>query len=145
MTQSKASFFVDDAAVTALAARVPVANLNSGLDAGASSAPGIGISTENSGLDESLPNWTLLDQFGDVRVSQRSQYLGGTGISNPSESNGAEGTLPNAVIRLADEADLPTYAEKITDPTVDGAISYPVGAADLNDLDTGWEEGVSAG
>lgn len=142
MAQAFANFFVDDAALVAMAARVPDAIANSGMEGGASNAPGIGISTENPDLDESLPSWTLLDQFGNARVNQRSQHIGGPGISNPSESNGQEGTLPAATVRLADQAGLPTYAEKLADPNVDGKLTYPLPGAALNLLATGWETGI---
>ncbi len=91
MAQSFISVFVDDNAATAVGVRVPDAILNSGMFAGASNAPGIGISTENPDLQESLfeatdgsgdlvtGSWTLLDQHGNARQSQIGQLLGGPG------------------------------------------------------------------
>ncbi len=97
--------FVDDAAQTALEARVPAYVADTGMTFGASNAPGIGISDENPGLEESLPSWTLLDQFGNARASQRSQCIGGPGISAAGTSAGQEGTLPAAVARFATNPD----------------------------------------
>lgn len=144
MAQSLINFFIDDASTAALEARVPDALVNSGMFAGGSNAPGIGISSENPGLDESLPSWTLLDQFGNVRVNQRSQCIGGPGISSPSESDGQEGTLPAAVATFIDVDALPTNAEKADGTYLDGQIPAlaPTPGCALNSLATGWEAGV---
>ena len=147
MAQSLVNFFIDDASTAALEARVPNAIVNSGMFAGGSNAPGIGISTQNPSLDESLPNWTLLDQFGDARVNQRSQCIGGPGITDVADypsSGGQEGTLPAAVVTLVDSDVLPTYAEKLADPNVDGQLPAlaPTPGAALNTLATGWETGI---
>ena len=130
--QAQASFFIDDSGLAALAARVPDAVVNSGMMYGASCAPGIGISTENPGLAESLPNWTLLDQFGDARANQISQHIGGAGISDPGTSSGDSGTDPASTIRLAPQADM----------TGDGALAFPKFGAELTDLAAGWEVGI---
>lgn len=155
MAQSFISVFVDDAAVTALDTRVPDAIVNSGLFGGASNAPGIGISTENPNLEESLfpagdvdsgvGSWSLLDQHGNARVGQIGQLIGGTGITLDTDwpgSGGTEGTLPAATIRLIDPAQLPTYAEKLADPSVDGSLTFPAPNAELNTLPLGWEAQV---
>ena len=154
MPQSFISVFVDDAAATALTTRVPDAIVNSGLFGGASNSPGIGISTENPDLQEALfeatdgsgdlvtGSWTLLDQFGDVRA-QIGQLIGGTGITDVADypsSGGTEGTLPEATIRLIDPANLPTYAEKLADPSVDGSLGFPAPNATLVTLEDGWQE-----
>ena len=130
--QSQASFFIDDVGLAVLADRVPNAIVNSGMTYGASCAPGIGISTENPELGESLPNWTLLDQFGNTRANQRSQHIGGDGISEAGTSSGQEGTLPDSTIRLAEEADM----------TGNGALAFPKFGAALNSLAIGWEPGL---
>ena len=132
MAQSQASFFIDDVGLAVLADRVPNAVNNSGMTYGGSCAPGIGISTENSELGESLPSWTLLDQFGNVRVNQRSQHIGGDGISEAGTSSGQEGTLPDSTIRLADQADM----------TGDGALAFPKFGAALVTLAAGWVPGA---
>jgi hypothetical protein len=149
MAQSDISFFVDDAAVTFRAAEVPDADFNSGMFGGASNSPGIGISTENPDLDESLPSWTLLDQFGNARNAQIGQCIGGPGFVNRASvdwpsSGGQAGTLPDSTIRLMPVADLPTNAEKdlfadSPDPTkLDGSLTLPADGASLVDLDVGW-------
>ena len=157
MPQSLISVFVDDAAVTAMAARVPAAIFNSGMFAGASNAPGIGISTENPDLDESLfastsgpsagqlttGSWTRLDQHENPRTTQISQLIGGSGITLDTDwpgSGGDEGTAPDATIRLVDAADLPTYAKKLANPNLDGNVTFPAENASMVDLAVGWIE-----
>jgi hypothetical protein len=145
MAQSFISLFVDDAATAAMAARVPAAVYNSGVFAGGGNAPGIGISTENPNLEQSLPEWTLLDQHGNARAAQIGQVLGGDGITPEVDypsSGGQEGTLPDATIRLIDPAALPTYADKLADPNLDGNVSFPALGANLTDLAVGWETGL---
>jgi hypothetical protein len=127
MPQSLISVFVDDAAVAARTAEVPDAEWNSGMFGG-SCQPGIGISTENPDLQESLPNWTLLDQFGDARVGQIGQNIGGTGYSDPSTSSGDEGTLPGSTIRLVDATALDGS----------GTLGFPAPNAELVTLEAGW-------
>ena len=129
---AQSSFFIDDTALTALAARVPDAINNSGMTYGGSNSPGIGISTENPELEESLPSWTLLDQFGNARVNQISQHIGGPGISDAGTSSGQEGTLPDATVRLALQADM----------TGDGALAFPKFGAALVTLAAGWVPGA---
>ena len=148
MEQSDISFFKDDTAVTAMETRVPGAVANSGMESGASNAPGIGISTENPGLDESLPSWTLNDQSGSARDPQTSQHIGGSGITETSDwpdSGGTEGTAPDAPIRLATASELPTYSEKLADGEVDGAVQGATPSAALADLATGWESAAAPG
>ena len=147
MAQALINFFIDDASTAALEARVPDAIVDSGMFAGGSNAPGIGISTENPNLEESLPSWTLLDQFGNARVNQRSQCIGGPGITDVADypsSGGQEGTLPAAVVTLIDPSDLRTYDEKLADPNLDGNLPplAPTPGAALNLLATGWETGI---
>ena len=149
MAQSEISFFVDDPAVTFREAEEtnPDTLWNSGMFGGASNSPGIGISTENPGLDESLPNWTLLDQFGNARNAQIGQCIGGSGFVNRATTNwpssgGTEGTAPDSTIRLMPPANLPTYAEKLADPNVDGQLTLPANGADLLVLATGWEDAL---
>ena len=124
MAKSLVSFFVDDAAITARSAEVPGADWNSGL-LGSGGGCGVGIGTETPNLEQSLPNWTLNDQFGNARQAQRSQYIGGSGLGD-----GTSGTLPDAVIRLVNNDN--------EDGT--GAITLPAEGAWLANLATGWEE-----
>ena len=127
MAQSLASVFIDDFTAALRQAEVPDAVWNSGM-AGGNCVCGIGISTENPNLEESLPEWTLLDQFGNTRVGQRGQYIGGAGYSDPSTSSGDEGTLPASTIRLVDVAALPG----------DGSFTFPAPNAELVTLAAGW-------
>lgn len=130
------SFFKDDVAQTAMEARVPTVVADTGLTFGGGNAPGIGISSQNPGLEESLPNWTLLDQFGDARVAQISQCIGGDGITLAADwpgSGGDIGTLPDAVIRFG-----------VNPANVDGQPDNeePIAVgnnASLQTLATGWE------
>ena len=138
MAKQDSSFFVDDAAVSALAARVPSALVNSGCFGGGSNSPGIGISTLTKGLEDSLPSWTLLDQHGNPRNAQIGQLIGGSGISEPSTSTGTEGTAPDATIRLMPEANMPTAEEKADGTKLDGELSLPADGASLIDLAAGW-------
>ena len=139
MAQAQPTFFVDDAAVTAMGTRVPDASTDTGMNFGASNNPGIGISDQNPDLQESLPNWTLLDQHGNARDGQISQVIGGDGITEAAdwpESGGTEGTLPDATIRFGANP-----ANVGGQPDNDAAITG-VANASLTDLATGWEEGV---
>ena len=135
--------FIDDAAVSAGIARAAdnptltgVPSYDTGMNRGASNAPGIGISDDNPNLEESLPSWTLLDQFGNARAAQRSQCIGGPGISDPSESNGEEGTLPAAVTRFCTNPANVDGAPDNDAPIVTG------NGCDLVSLATGWEDAL---
>jgi hypothetical protein len=148
MAQALPTLFIDDVAVTAMGVRVPAASLDTGVNRGGGNAPGIGISTENPNLEESLmPNtnasatlgvgsWSLLDQHGDVRTAQISQCLGGPGISDADTSSGQEGTLPDAVARFGANPDN-------VDGQPDNDAPIVVGAgADLAVLADGWADVV---
>ena len=168
MAQAQPTFFVDDAAVTALGTRVPAASTDTGMNFGASNNPGIGISDQNPELQESLitidgksvGSWSLLDQFGNARDGQISQVIGGNGIvarsgnvattwdttqalytpSGAASSGGTEGTAPDATIRFGAN---PDNQDISTDsrPDNDAPITG-VANASLTDLATGWEEGA---
>lgn len=128
------TFFVDDAAVIAMETRVPGQVDKTGMNYGASNSPGIGISDDNPGLAQSLPNWTLLDQHGDARESQIGQVIGGLGISDPSTSSGSEGTAPDATIRFGANPDNVAGQPDNDDPIVG------VAGANLSVLADGWIE-----
>lgn len=113
--------FIDDIAATTRALEVPDASFNTGMNLGGSNACGIGIGTENPNLDESLPNWTLLDQRGIARTTQISQHIGGSGLGS-----GTEGTAPDAIIRLA-----------TVSANGDGSGTYTANPS-LVDLAVGW-------
>ena len=166
MAQALPTLFVDDAAVAAVAARVPDASVDTGVNAGASNAPGIGISTENPDLQESLQPgtdgsalsatgpWTLLDQHGNARVAQIGQLMSGTGTvsrvgnqeftwdksqalytdSGAASSGGAEGTLPDAIIRMGVNPDNVDGKPDNDAPIVIGADAH------LVTLEAGWIE-----
>ena len=85
--------FVDNIELIIRSGQV-AANWGTGMDYGASNAPGIGVATDNPELDQSLPSWTLLDQDGDARTPQVSQVLGGGG----PEGNAGKGLQPIEVV-----------------------------------------------
>ena len=136
--------FKDDAANVALEARVPTYAPFAGTGmAFGSCQPGIGIATDNPLLEESLPSWTLLDQgemledfVPRVRVNQRSQCIGGPGISAAGTSEGQEGSLPAAVASLFLN---PVNIEGQPDPA---GVPTVQGGAALTTLDLGWEIGL---
>jgi hypothetical protein len=148
MAQSLASYFVDDPAIVVRTAEETNADANwqNGMNAGASNSPGIGISSENPNLEEALfaatngsgdlvtGSWTLLDQHGAAREAQIGQCLGGLGFSDPSTSSGAEGILPEDVIRFGGN---PTAAAKEGDSALDGAV-IPLSNSTLSVLADGW-------
>jgi hypothetical protein len=111
---------------TTIAARkldVPDADFDGGTNNSTCSA--IGIATDNPNLEESLPEWTLLDQFGDGRTPQVSQYIGGDGTEEGSEGNGSD--IAQYVIGVIN----PDY------PNSTGTITVN-GTATLTTLAAGW-------
>jgi hypothetical protein len=111
MAQSKATMFVDDAAVTARKLEVVGADFDGGVNIGGSCAAGIGINMDQGAVVGTPEQFTLLDQHGDARNAQISQSIGGlpyvdrSTIDWPS-SGGTEGTAPDAVIRFGTSDDL---------------------------------------
>ena len=139
MAQAEPTLFVDDVAQTAMEARVSTVVANTGLTCGGGNNPGIGISTENPGLAESLPSWTLLDQHGNARTPQIGQSIGGTGITSVGSwpgSGGTEGTLPDAAIRFGANP-----ANVNGAPNNNAAITIGSNAR-LVTLAAGWVEGA---
>jgi hypothetical protein len=127
--------FVDDSTVALRLVEVPDAVWNSGMFGG-NNAPGVGIGTDNPNLEESLPNWTLLDQFGNARVGQRGQNIGGSGYTVAAEypsSGGEEGTLPDSTIRTQNVNDLDGTGTLSIDPAPN---------AELETLEEGWRAQV---
>lgn len=119
------SYFINPTAVAAREAEVPAASFDNGMNLGGSNAPGIGIADAGllatQDLDESLPNWTLLDQDEDAREPQASQHIGGSGLGAGVAGKG-------------------TVAVVLGTPSVDGdGEATPIGDATLADLATGWE------
>lgn len=96
------------------------ANWGTGMDWGASNAPGIGVATDNPNLEQSLPSWTLLDQDGDARTPQVSQVIGGGG----PEGMPGKGLQPVEVV--------------VNAASGNGSVTGSQ-EAQLNVLATGWE------
>ena len=77
--------------------------------------------------------FTLLDQHGNARNAQISQFIGGEPYCDPANwpsSGGQSGTLPDDVIRFGTPSD-----------TGDGTVT-PTGNSALTDLAVGWVAGV---
>jgi hypothetical protein len=148
--------FVDDVAVADRTVETPDAAWANGMNAGGSSACGVGINMLQGAVVGEPQQFTLLDQFENARAAQISQNLGGfasvprTGNqpftwdrtqalytdAGAASSGGTEGTLPEAVIRYGD---LPTQAAKdAADPSIDGTLIV-VSNATLIDLAVGWQ------
>lgn len=123
---SNPTYFMDDATKALRIAEVPLASFDSGMNAGGSNAVGIGINMTGGAVVGTPEQFTLLDQFDKVRVSQRSQHLGGNGYSAAGTSNGSAGTLPAAVI----------YAG--TNDAASSGVMVKVGSAALTTLAGGW-------
>ena len=128
--------FYDDAAIAAGEIRNTTASWTTGMNLGGSCAPGIGIATDNTNLEEQLPNWTLLDQFGNVRDAQIGQQIGGPGISDAGTSSGQEGTLPDSTIRLFDNP------ANVNGQPDNDAAAVANGSAILRVLADGWLSGI---
>lgn len=124
------TFFMDDSSRAAREAEVPAANFDAGMNLGGSNACGIGINMDGGEVVGTPEQFTLLDQFGDIRVGQRSQHIGGSGYTPPSaypSSGGQEGTLPAASIYTANN-----------NPSGDGGVVVVLGVAALETLGVGW-------
>jgi hypothetical protein len=138
---SEPTFFQDDAAATARALEVTAASFVNGANLGGSCAPGIGINMNEGAVVGTDEQFTLLDQFGNAREAQISQSIGGfpfvdrvaDAVPWPG-SGGTEGTAPDAVIQFGT---LPTNAEKVADPALDGTITSD-GNSTLTTLSAGW-------
>ena len=116
--------FLDATSVTAREAEVPLAAFDNGMNLGGSNAPGLGIATageiQTQDLDESLPNWTLLDQDEDAREPQVSQHIGGDGLDDGVAGKGTVAIDVN-----------------VNDAAGDGSATID-GVATLADLSVGW-------
>jgi len=121
MTQSNVNYFLDDPAKTARSLEVPNANFANGVNGAASNACGIGIGFDETDLEGSNAQFTLLDQRGNARAPQTSQLIGGNGLGK-----GVSGILPESTIR-----------EGIIENNGDGTIT-PLGNATLETLNAGW-------
>ena len=159
--------FIDDAAVTALDTRVPLAVTGTGMYHTGSNAPGIGIATDNAGLEQSLfeatdgsgdlvtGSWTLLDQHGDARNAQISQLIGGSGIVPRSGNVATTWDKSQALYTPAGAASSGGSEGTAPDATVrlwanpdnvegqpnNDAVPTAVNSAILTSLATGWVSG----
>ena len=120
------TFFIEDASVTAREAEVPLASFDNGCNL-AGAGPGIGINALGGAVVGTPEQFTLLDQFGNARVGQLGQHIGGPGYSAAGTSNGQEGTLPDGVIRTG-----------TVSLTGDGVVTI-TGNMNLNTLALGWQ------
>lgn len=118
MANKPASFNIA-ATIAARAAEVPDADFTNGMN-NANCVHGVGIATENPNLEESLPNWTLLDQDEDARTPQDSQYIGGNGLGDGVSGKGVD---PISLVT--------------NDASGDGTV-VDDGDATLADLAVGW-------
>jgi hypothetical protein len=129
--------FTDDSARGLRSGEVPNADFVNGMNLGGSNACGIGINAEEGAVVGTPEQFTLLDQDGDIRVGQRSQFIGGypyvPNADYPS-SGGMEGDLPAAAIYIGST---PTQAAKDADPALDGTLTK-LGNASLETLEAGW-------
>jgi len=73
---AKPTFYVAFLESLAGQARTPNADWVAGCNWSATCCCGIGISTETTNLEESLPSWTLLNQSGGARTPQLGQSIG---------------------------------------------------------------------
>jgi len=127
--------FRDTLAITARAAEYAGNPFLNGMNNG-TCAPGVGVSL---GGGDVTGEWDLLDQFGEVRVPQVSQVLGGLGISTMAErpsSGGIEGN-GSAHTEFIVGATNPTKDAVEADPTLDGTMVQD-GTANLQTLAAGW-------
>jgi len=124
--------FRNTTAIAARDAETPNADWTGGMN-NASCMPGVGIGTDNPGLDESLPNWTLEDQFEVARAPQVSQVIGGNGYTPESEYPSSGGVEGNG----ASEAEFLIGVTNPVYPNTDGTVTI-TGNAYLNDLAVGW-------
>lgn len=74
------TYLKDDAAVAIRAAEVPNADFDTGLNAGGSCAPAIGINAAGGAVAGTPEQFTLLDQAEAARTPQDSQTIGGSVI-----------------------------------------------------------------
>ena len=124
--------FRNTTAIAARALEVTDADWDNGMN-NSCNCPGVGVATDNSGLDESLPEWTLLDQFGDARVPQVSQLIGGNGFTPESDYPLSGGVSGNG----SDQAQFLVGVANPDFPDNDGTVVVQ-GTANLADLAVGW-------
>jgi hypothetical protein len=132
------STFRDTAAITAREAEVVGANFANGMNNGGCQ-PGIGINVGEGAVVGTPEQFTLEDQFEAIRVPQVSQVIGGLGYTDEAEypsSGGIEGN-GSAHAEFVVAVGMPTNAQKIADPSLDGTVTV-LGTANLQTLGAGW-------
>lgn len=117
------SRFAINVTIASRAAELGISNLQflNGTNGAAPNTPGIGLADSGDlatlNLEQSLPSWTLLDQFELPRTPQLSRYI--------ANADGTD-TAPTEPIRFV-----------ANDAAGDG-LSAALGAATLADLAVGW-------
>lgn len=100
--------YVDNIELIIRSGEIPDAQWGTGMDYGASNAPGVGVATDNAGLEQSLPSWTRLDQDEAARTPQVSQIIGGGGPTGQS----GKGLQPVEVVTNNNSGDGSVIADK---------------------------------
>mgnify|MGYP000114030838 CR=1 FL=1 len=75
--QNVPTSYVDTIAISLRMSEVPTASFTTGMNGGASNAPGIGINVGGGAVVGTADQFTLLDQAGAARTPQDSQQFGG--------------------------------------------------------------------
>lgn len=126
---TRPTYFINDATVTTRKSEVPAADFDGGMNLGGSNAPAIGVNVDGGAVVGTPAQFTLADQFGNTRVPQDSQHIGGSGHTDPSgwpSSGGDAGVQPDKPVNAATPS-----------VTGDGTVTAPF-AVDLVDTATGW-------
>lgn len=124
--------FRNSTAIAARAAEVTGADWTGGMN-NASCMPAVGVATDNSDLQESLPNWTLEDQFEVARAPQVSQLIGGNGYVAAADYPSSGGVEGNG-------SDQSEFLIGVTNPVYPNSVGTVTvtGNPYLNDLGVGW-------
>ena len=94
--------YIDTVAVTARKSEVTGADWDSGVNAAASCAPGIGINAGGGTIVGTPEQFTLLNQAGNSRAPQDSQQIGGDTLPVTALTNSASGDgKPSATASLS--------------------------------------------
>jgi|TARA_R110000796_G_scaffold74509_2_gene167622 hypothetical protein len=76
--------YVDDIAIAIRMSELPNASFTTGMNGGASNAPGIGINVGGGAVIGTADQFTLLDQAGAARTPQDSQQF--SGVAQPIDA-----------------------------------------------------------
>ncbi len=128
---NKPTAYYSEAAIALRAPEIPNSQLD-GCSTSGSNACGIGIAVDGGAITGEDQQFTLLDQFGNTRQPQLSQFIGGVGYTAPEDypsSGGVEGfTDATPVIVITN------------DPT--GTSPAGTGTAGIATLEAGWQAGT---